>query len=92
MSALDPMIYGVVDRFRHYNGLPDPPSAWAIDQQLAQIAKIINEIAEMTPQCTNVAPEKPREGMIRTAIPPWLPLGGSVLRRVVYSGGAWVAL
>lgn len=90
--ALNPRVYAMLGRFLPNLSLPDPVSAISLSDQLRSISDLLNSIAELTPQAADTAPPDPREGMIRLAVPPWLPLGGSTSRFVGYKGGAWVAL
>lgn len=92
MASLSSLIYALVDRYIPTDGLQEPITSYALRHELQKIAVIVNQIAEFTPQATNVAPSSPREGMIRVAVPPWTPLGGTDPVKVIYFGGAWVAL
>jgi hypothetical protein len=62
--------------------------------ELDKIQDSIASIIEMTPQGTTFAPRTPRHGMIRLAMDPWRPIGGSVDVWVYYDedAAAWAAL
>lgn len=92
MAALNSRVYAVLGRFFPNLDLPEPPTALSVADALRGLSDLLNSIAELTPQATDVAPATPREGMVRLAVAPWLPLGGSDPRFVGYKDGAWVAL
>ena len=57
--------------------------------ELQQIERSIKSLADAVPQVAEVAPDKPRKGMVRYAMSPWNPLGNGQEGLVVYNGTAW---
>ena len=61
--------------------------------ELDKIQAAIASLVEFVPQGTTYAPRKPQHGMVRKAMDPWRPLGGTVDLWVQYDADVpgWVA-
>lgn len=60
--------------------------------ELRRIGDAINEVTDLLPQPAASEPRTPRKGMIRLAVEPWRPLGGTEDAWVFWNGSAWTAL
>ena len=58
--------------------------------QLQEIENSMKTIGEGSIQVADAAPARPLKGMVRYAVSPWNPIGGSFQGLVVYSGTTWL--
>lgn len=60
-----------------------------IAHELRRIGDAINELVELMPQPAASEPRMPKKGLIRLAVEPWRPLGGTADRWVWWDGASW---
>tara|TARA_B110000037_G_scaffold116937_1_gene134205 strand:- start:88 stop:414 length:327 start_codon:yes stop_codon:yes gene_type:complete len=63
-----------------------------LQEELRELEASIRSLADASIQVANSAPDSPRKGMLRYAVPPWDPLSNSFSGLVVYNGTAWLSV
>jgi hypothetical protein len=70
-----------------------PVSPEYLRVELTNIQQTLAQMLSMFPQAATVAPGRPQEGMVRFAMAPWRPIGGTTTDGwVIFNGTAWVAI
>lgn len=88
--ALNPRRHAIISPFRAQFISRDEMGP-GLENTLAEIERVLDEVAELTPQVADSPPKSPRLGTIRHAVAPWDPLNTGDAW-VWYDGTDWVAL
>lgn len=89
--ALNERLYALVTPFRSQFVGRDEMGP-GLEQIIAEIERVLDECAELTPQVADSPPLNPRHGTIRLAVAPWDPLNTGADTWVWYKETDWVAL